>query len=112
MLGGKKARDARIHVGSSSGGIDNRSGKPQSSWTKYEWIKEVADYFNLNNWSFYCEYYASANYDSISVEASVGANGGSVSNDRIYADVKETLRKAINATHCPYDIDISIEVYR
>ena len=112
MLGGKKARDARIHVGSSSGGIDNRSGKPQSSWTKYEWMKEVADYFNLNNWSFYCDYYARANYDSISIEASIGANGGSVSDDRVYADARDTLRRAINATRCPYDVEMSVEIFR
>ena len=112
MLGGKKARDARIHVGSVSSGTDNRSGKSQSSWSKYEWMREVADYFNLHNWSFYCDFYATANYDSISIEASIGANGGSVSNDRVYADARETLRKAINATGCPYDIQASIEVYR
>ena len=111
MLGGKRARDARIHVGSSSGGLDNRSGKSKSSWSKYEWLKEVADYFNLNNWCFYCDFYARANYDSISIEASRSANGESVSYNTIYNEAKSFIQRAVNATRCPYEVEFNVDVF-
>ena len=112
MWGGKRARDARIHVSSPSSGIDKRNTKQKASWSKYEWICEVVDYFSLHNWCFYCDFYATANYDSISIEASLGANGASASNDRVYADAKDLVKKAINAVGCPFDISINVEVYR
>ena len=109
MLGGKKARDARIHT-SYGGSLDSRGRKDKSSWTEYEWISEVADYFNLNHWCFYCDFYAKANYDSIDIEASVTSL--SVSDSTIFQEAKNLVQKAINATQCPYKINIELEVYR
>lgn len=106
MLGGKRARDARIHTGGSS--YSNYNNKPKSSWTKYEWMQEVADYINLNSWDFKCDYYARANVDSINIEASLKFP---VSHVIIMSEAKNLAQKAANATGCPFKFNIDVDIY-
>ena len=110
MLGGKKARDARIH-GGYGGGLDSRERKDKSSWTQYEWLNEVASCFNDNNWCFYCDFYASVGYDTISIEASVDPCS-SVPDSSVAQEARNILQKAIDATGCPYKVTMELQIYR
>ena len=109
MWGGKKARDSRIHVYSSSSS-NNRWDKPKTSWTKQDWMKEVADNVYGKHWLGDYDISAKANVDTITVEVWMQIHKDDIPYSQINEDVRSAVRQAVSMTKCPWEVKYDVEI--